>query len=94
MNDFLYNRPEIMAPATCSSSKGLVVNSECKNDEEPGPSSRSATSSVTSSVGRKRNHREELIQTRHNEKLSKIDKLQGSINDLINIIKIKKEPEA
>ncbi|CAH1106852.1 unnamed protein product [Psylliodes chrysocephalus] len=56
LNDFLFNKPEIIAPAICSSSKGLLIN-KCDDEEASGSqtvNTNLAFSPLVSSMTRKK----------------------------------------
>ncbi|CAH1107033.1 unnamed protein product [Psylliodes chrysocephalus] len=84
MNEILFNKPEIVAPATCSSNKGLIVNVPVENiqGEQHG-----------TSFQNKRKAKSNSIEKRHHDKMLRIDNLNSSIQELISVIRERKSTE-
>lgn len=105
IHEILFCKPEISPVATCSSSSGLKVRSlngslesststnlsphcapnSTATSEEDGQSN----SSYESTFAKKRRERASGVDRRHKEKMQKIDRLQNSLDELINVLKTK-----
>lgn len=80
MHEILYKRPEINPVATCSSSSGLLINKESVSDTSQGENK------IESSFMKKKRSLETSVDRRHQEKMQRLDKLQGSLDKMIDIL--------
>ncbi|CAG9834864.1 unnamed protein product [Diabrotica balteata] len=89
MNNILFNKPEICAPATCSSNAGLVINEDKENQKSP-PSSKekrestpstSGSETFESSFSKKRKLADNAVERRHKEKIQRQDRFLNCFED-------------
>lgn len=98
MNNILHNKPEITSIATCSSSKGLVINEELTTSTDESimeecteeQSSFSKVDTAQKSSSRKRLNINP-VERRHQEKMQRQDKFVQSFDEYIQLLKQNKK---
>lgn len=89
MNRMLYKRPEITPVATCSSTSGLVVRERDKENksesDEPGES-KDQEEKFMSNFTRKRKVQENAVEKRHQDKMLRLDRLQGTLDRMLDVL--------
>lgn len=99
MDSILYRKPEIIPPATCSSSEGLKINgisaieSLNKNDLTSQPSTSGYSKKIESTMSKKRKQHASETERRHREKMSRQDEFLNQFKELIDTLKSNKKPE-
>lgn len=95
LNNILYKKPEINAVATCSSQLGLVVNQTTQQKEEKDKENVPTCSIVEykSSFSQKRKIKDDANERRHKEKMARLDKLQATLDRMVNYLEKKNEGE-
>lgn len=82
MHEILYQRPEVTPVATCSSSGGLKVNKEKTVDR----GDTAAESKFESLFMKKRRCQDSGIEKRHRDKMQRLDKLQGTLDRMVDLL--------
>ncbi|KAJ3626491.1 hypothetical protein MTP99_016982 [Tenebrio molitor] len=83
MHDILYQKPEINPVATCSNLSGLQVRTSTVSPATP---TTSRKIDFESSFSKKRKSKEDAVERRHAEKMQRLDKLQSSIDKMLEAL--------
>lgn len=85
---YLFSRPEIIPPATCSSATGLVINNIMESPPSTPASANHEETPRSDSEGpfvRKRKYKLSAAEERHREKLARQDKFLEYFRNLLII---------
>ncbi|CAG9769966.1 unnamed protein product [Ceutorhynchus assimilis] len=99
MDEFMYKKPEIVPPVTCSSSRGLKINNsatattstdvDCEENTTDCNDIENDTPKRTGNLGRKRARHENTVDKRHKDKMQRQDRFLDLFEDLVNTMKNK-----
>jgi hypothetical protein len=92
MEEYLCKRPEVNPIATCSSSKGLLMNNvnDDKSTSSPGCSQFPSNNlEFASSISKKRKAAESAVNKRHSEKMQRMDRYLEIVDKYVSTLEKK-----
>lgn len=95
IHEVIYKKPEINPVATCDNHSGLKVKTHdglvltTTINAGPGKSEENTDSEFETSFSRKRKNREAGVSKRHAEKMQRLDRLQNTLDRMVDLMAIK-----